>query len=85
MERRAFVKKGFTALALGGVLFAIGCDKKEQPRGFGNQERLWQLAAGQGKAEEPLSLAYAKDTPGLFRDASMAVEGAALINIGGGG
>ncbi|MBM4349576.1 MAG: hypothetical protein FJ106_06765 [Deltaproteobacteria bacterium] len=85
MERRAFIGKWFSVLALGGILFAIGCDKKERPRGFGNQERLWQLAAGQGKPDEPLTLAYAKETPGLFRDASMAVEGAALINIGGGG
>lgn len=53
------------------LLFIGGCGKTEKPAGFGNEEKLWQLAAGQGKIEEPLELAYAKKTPALFRDASM--------------
>jgi two-component system response regulator AtoC len=38
---------------------------------FGNQGKLWQLASGQAKSEEPVDLAYAKETPALYRDASM--------------
>jgi hypothetical protein len=75
VERRRFVERFFPFLALGGILLlgAGGCEKypQKQLKKFGNQEKLWQLAAGQEKLEEPVDLAYAKDTPVLYRDASM--------------
>ncbi len=75
MDRRRFIDRLFRFLALGGILLlgAGGCEKYQhkQLRKFGNQEKLWQLAAGQEKLEEPVDLAYAKETPALYRDASM--------------
>jgi len=61
---------------MGGILLlgTGGCEKYPQKelKKFGNQEKLWQMAAGQIKLEEPIELPYAKDTPVLYRDASMA-------------
>jgi hypothetical protein len=76
MDRRRFFERFFPFLALvgGAVLLGTGgCEKYQhkQFKKFGNQEKLWQLAAGEGKLEEPVELAYAKETPALFRDASM--------------
>jgi hypothetical protein len=75
MDRRKFIDRFFPFLALGGILLlgAGGCEKYQHKelKKFGNQEKLWQLSAGQEKLEEPLELAYAKDTPILYRDASM--------------
>lgn len=71
MERRQFIESFFSLLGLAGLLVLAGCGKSEKPPGFGNQEKLWRLAEGQGKLEEPIVLSYSKDTPALFRDASM--------------
>jgi len=71
MERRTFIQRLFEALALGGLFFLIGCKGKEKPAAFGNQEKLWNLASGQQKIEESVELAYSKNTPALYRDASM--------------
>jgi len=71
VERRTFLKKIFSVLVLGSLLLLMGCGKQEQPAGFGNQERLWQLMSEQQKIEEPTELAYSKETPALYRDASM--------------
>jgi hypothetical protein len=71
MERRAFIERVFSVLVIGGLLLFAGCAKKEKPAGFGNQEKLWKMATGQEKLEEPVELAYAKKTPVLYRDASM--------------
>jgi hypothetical protein len=71
VERRTFFKKIFSVLALGGFLLLVGCGKQEQPVGFGNQEKLWSLVSGQQNLEEPIELAYSKETPALYRDASM--------------
>ncbi|MBS3919797.1 MAG: hypothetical protein KG012_13020 [Deltaproteobacteria bacterium] len=74
MDRRRFIDRFFPFLALGSILLVGGgCEKYQhkQFKKFGNQEKLWQLAAGQEKLEEPVDLAYAKDTPVLYRDASM--------------
>lgn len=75
MDRRRFFERFFPFLALGGIflLGAGGCEKYQhkQFKKFGNQEKLWQLASGQEKSEEPVDLAYAKETPALYRDASM--------------
>jgi len=71
VERRTFFKTIVSALALGGLLLLVGCGKQEQPVGFGNQEKLWNLVSGQQNLEEPTELAYSKETPALYRDASM--------------
>jgi hypothetical protein len=71
MERRRFIERLFSALTIGSLLLLGGCGKTEKPSGFGNQEKLWELVAGQKKVEEPVELAYSKNTPALYRDASM--------------
>lgn len=75
MDRRRFIERFFPFLALGGILLlgAGGCEKypEKQLKKFGNEEKFWQLSAGKEKLQEPLELAYAKDTPVLYRDASM--------------
>jgi hypothetical protein len=70
MERRTFIQKLFEALALSGLFLLVGCKAKEKPAAFGNQEKLWNLVSGQQKIEESVELAYSKDTPALYRDAS---------------
>ncbi len=71
MERRTFIQRLFEALALGGLFLLIGCKRKEKPAAFGNQGKLWQLVSEKQKIEEPIELAYSKETPALYRDASM--------------
>ena len=71
MERRRLIQGLLSAAVFGGLFLVTGCSKREKAAGFGNQERLWQLATGQVKSEEPVDLAYAKETPVLYRDASM--------------
>jgi hypothetical protein len=71
MQRRTFIQRLFEVLALGGLFVLVGCQAKEKPAAFGNQEKLWQLVSGQQKIEEPIDLAYSKKTPALYRDASM--------------
>ena len=74
MDRRTFIESIFAALAVGGISILAGCSKKEKPARLGNQEKLWKMAAGPEKMEEPLDLAYTKDTPAIYRDASMGKE-----------
>jgi hypothetical protein len=82
---RTYIKRFFSALLVGGILLLGGCAKKENPAGFGNQEKLWHLAAGQQKVEEPLELAYAKKTPALYRDASMGkIDSSFVPKVSGG-
>jgi hypothetical protein len=71
MERRTFIERLLTGLAMGGLLLVAGCGKSDHPPRFGNEESLWLLSMGQGKLEEPVVPPYSKDTPALFRDASM--------------
>ena len=71
MERRTFIQRLFEALTLGGLFLLVGCKGKEKSAAFGNQERLWQLVSGQQKTEESIEIASSKDTPALYRDASM--------------
>jgi hypothetical protein len=71
MERRRLVKGLFTILTIGGLLILGGCKEEEKLLGFGNQGKLWQLTTAESKMEEPIDLTYAKDTPALYRDASM--------------
>jgi len=53
--RRTFIEKCLVALALTGFVLLTGCAKKEIPAGLENQDKLWEFAVGQKKAEEPLS------------------------------
>jgi len=71
MERRTFIQRLFKALALWGLFLLVGCKGKEKPAAFGNQGKLWQLVNEKEKIEEPIELAYSKETPALYRDASM--------------
>ncbi|MGO8990872.1 MAG: hypothetical protein ACLQGU_13395 [bacterium] len=74
MERRRFFEGLFSAVAIGGILLLGGCGKAEKPSGFGNEEKLWQMVSGQKMVEEPVELAYSKNTPASYRDASMGKE-----------
>ena len=85
MERRRFIEGLLSALALGGLFLLGGCGKKEKPSVFGNQEKLWQLTTGQQKAEEPVELAYSKNTPALYRDVSMGKADPSFVPKVGGG
>ena len=71
MDRRTFLESIFAALAVGGVSFLAGCGKKENPQRLGNEEKLWRMASAPEKTEVPLDLAYTKNTPAIYRDASM--------------
>jgi len=85
MERRRFIEGVLSVLAVGGLFLLTGCEKKEKPAGFGNEEKLWQIATGRGKLEEPVELAYSKNTPALYRDASMGKADPSFIPKVGGG
>ena len=85
MDRRTIIERLFLILTLGGLLLFSGCEKKEKPSVFGNQEKLWQVVLEEGKSEEPIELAYTKDTPALYRDASMGkVDSSFVPRVGGG-
>jgi hypothetical protein len=85
MGRRIFIKRILSTLLVGGILLFAGCARKEKPAGFGNQEKLWQMATGQERLEEPVELAYAKKTPALYRDASMGkVDPSFIPKVSGG-
>ncbi len=79
MERRRFLERVLSGLMLGGFLLSLGCSKAEPTRVSGNQEGLWQLITGQKQGEEPLELSYAKETPALYRDASMGKPDASFV------
>jgi len=86
MDRRAFLEKIIApALALGGALFLAGCGKNPEVPRSGNQEKLWRLAMAKEKVEEPLELSYAKDTPALYRDASLGKVDPSFAPKTGGG
>ena len=85
MERRSFIEKCLFALAFGGVFLSGGCGRQEKPSAFGNQEKLWQMVTEQATVEQPIELSYAKDTPAIFRDASMGKADPSFVpRIGGG-
>jgi len=79
MERRWFLGRLLSGLMLGGVLLSLGCSKSETTRASGNQDGLWQLVTGQKQGEEPLELSYTKETPALYRDASMGKPDASFV------
>lgn len=85
MERRTFIQRLFEALTIGGLFLLVGCEAKEKSAAFGNQEKLWNLISGQQKIEESVDLTYSKDTPALYRDASMGKADPSFIPKVGGG
>ena len=85
MDRRTFIESIFAALAVGGISLLAGCSKKGNAPRLGNEDKLWKMASGPEKSEAPLDLAYAKDTPAIYRDASMGKEDPSFKpKIGGG-
>ncbi len=86
MDRRAFLEKVLAGVVLGGAFLIGGCAKREEKTArFGNQEKLWNIAIGQAKTGEPVALAYAKDTPAFYRDASLGkVDPSFTPKVGGG-
>jgi hypothetical protein len=85
MDRRTFIESIFAALAVGGISILAGCGKKENSPKLGNEEKLWKMASAPEKIEEPLDLTYAKDTPAIYRDASLGKEDPSFKpKIGGG-
>ncbi|MBW2560515.1 MAG: hypothetical protein JRE40_06625 [Deltaproteobacteria bacterium] len=72
MDRRQFIECGLGALAVGIAAIFAGCSPAEKPQAqrLGNEDVLWNAAVGTEETSEPLELAYAKDTPAFFRDAS---------------
>lgn len=74
MDRRKFFAFAVGALATGALSILGGCGKNENTPKLGNQENLWKMTAASQKLNEPVDLAYAKNTPALFRDASFGKE-----------
>lgn len=74
MERRGFIKFGMVALAATIVPLLASCRRAEKAPQIANQEKLWNLTAASGKVDEPIELAYTKDTPAFYRDASHGKE-----------
>ena len=72
-------------LTLGSIFLLGGCGKQEKVEGFGNEEKLWDLASGQEKSEEAIEINYAIKTPALFRDASMGKADPSFVSRVSGG
>lgn len=74
MDRRRFIELGIAAMATGAAAVLAGCSKTESVPLMGNQDKLWTMTATSEKVNEPVDLAYAKNTPAFFRDASFGKE-----------
>jgi hypothetical protein len=74
MDRRQFFAIAVCALGTGVFSVLGGCGKKENAPRLGNQEKLWKMTDASEKLNEPVDLAYAKNTPALYRDASFGKE-----------
>jgi hypothetical protein len=74
MERRRFIEFGIAALAAGALSAIVGCSKTESVPALANQEKLWKMTAAAEKVNEPVDLAYVKNTPAFYRDASFGKE-----------
>ena len=70
MDRRRFIEFSIAALTAGALSFMAGCSKTETLPKLGNQEKLWKMTAASEKLNEPVDLAYVKNTPAFYRDAS---------------
>ena len=51
-----------------------GCSKTETVPTLANQEKLWKMTSAAEKVNEPVDLAYVKNTPAFYRDASFGKE-----------
>jgi len=73
MNRRQFIEYGMGAMTVGVATLFLGCTSGETPQvqRLGNVDALWKAVVGEEETNEPLELAYAKDTPAFFRDASL--------------
>jgi hypothetical protein len=74
MDRRRFIEFSIAALAAGAVSLIVGCGKTETVAMPANQEKLWKMTAAAEKVNEPVELAYGKNTPAFYRDASFGKE-----------
>jgi len=74
MNRRRFIEFSVAALAAGAVALLAGCSKTDAVPSMGNQEKLWKMTEASEKVTEPVDLAYAKNTPAFYRDASFGKE-----------
>ena len=74
MDRRRFIEFSIAALTAGTLSFMVGCSKTETVPKLGNQEKLWKMTAATEKLNEPVDLAYVKNTPAFYRDASFGKE-----------
>jgi len=85
MKRRQFIEFCFVALAVSAMSLLTGCGKAEVPQRLGNEDGLWNATMASEQTSVPLELAYAKDTPAFFRDASLGkVDPNFKPKIGGG-
>ena len=85
MDRRKFFGFAVAAVAAGVVSVLGGCSKTETSPKLGNQEKLWTMTAASEKLNEPVDLAYAKNTPAVYRDASFGKEDPSFKPKTGGG
>ena len=85
MDRRKLFQFAVAALATGALSVLGGCGKKENAPRLGNQDKLWKMTAASEKLNEPIDLAYAKNTPALYKDASFEKEDASFKPKTGGG
>ena len=74
MDRRRFIEFGIAALAAGALSAVVGCSRTETVPALTNQEKLWKMTAAAEKVNEPVDLAYVKNTPAFYRDASFGKE-----------
>jgi len=70
VDRRRFIELGIAALAAGAAAALAGCGRTDAVPAMGNQDTLWKLTGPMEKVDAPIDLAYAKNTPAFFRDAS---------------
>jgi hypothetical protein len=74
MERRGFIQLSIAGLLACAVSLTAGCGKPDSASKLSNQEKLWSAAVSSAELKEPVDLAYAKNTPALFKDASYGKE-----------
>lgn len=85
MGRRKFIQKLVEGCLIGGLFLLAGCKAKEEAKTFGNQERLWKLVKGEERIEEPVEFPLTRETPVLYRDASMGKADPSFVPRVGGG
>ena len=74
MDRRRFIEFSIAVLSAGLLSILAGCRKTETVPKLANQEKLWKMTGAAEKMNEPVDLAYVKNTPAFYRDASFGKE-----------